>query len=97
MIILSWNAKYNLYYICYEIPKDLPVVFSSILRHGDFVNIITIYSNILFKLRVFELSHFTVYNTSRSDARVPLLEAVHDTQPNITLFTIEKRASAFLN
>jgi hypothetical protein len=68
VIVLSWNAKYNLYYICNEIPKDLPIIFST-LRHGDFVNIITRYTIIFVQtVREFEQRHFTVYVTSHSGA-----------------------------
>jgi hypothetical protein len=97
VIVLSWNAKYNLYYICNEIPKDLPVIFCSAFRHGDFVNIITLYTIIFVQtVHEFELCHFMVYDTSHSEARVPLLQAVHHTQPNITLFTLVKRDPVFL-
>jgi hypothetical protein len=83
--------------ICNEIPNDLPIIFSSTLRHGDFINIITLYTIIFVQtVHEFELRHFTVYVTSHSEARVPLLEAVHHTQPSITLFTLVKRDSVFL-
>jgi hypothetical protein len=42
VIILSWNAKCYIYYIYYNIPKDLPVVLSWNFRHVDFITLYTI-------------------------------------------------------
>jgi hypothetical protein len=51
LIILSWNVKYHLYYIYFEIPKDLPLVFSWNLKHVNFLkNSHTLYNKLLFRL-----------------------------------------------
>jgi hypothetical protein len=106
VIILSWNAKYHLYYRYFEIPKELPLVFSWNLRRVDFLkNSHTIYNTLLFRLYAsmnciisqFVITPFAPFSAhTLTCARMPLLEAVHDTQTNITLFSIEVGAPGFL-
>jgi hypothetical protein len=79
VIILSWIAKYNLYYICYEITKDLPFVFSSTLNHGDIVNIITLYT-IIFCSDCTRVWTASLHSLRYILMCVALLEAVHLTQ-----------------
>jgi hypothetical protein len=78
VITLSWNAKYHLYYIYFEIPKDLPLYFSWNLRHVDFLkNSRIIYNKLLFRLYAsvycvtsqFVLTPLAPFCAEHSDAR----------------------------
>jgi hypothetical protein len=95
----------SLSYIFWNSKGLTPSFFLKLETYWFFKNSHTTYSKLLFRLYAsmncitsqFSITPFTPFGAhTLMRTRMPLLEAVHDTQINITLFTIEEGAPGFL-
>jgi hypothetical protein len=78
----------NILYIYNDIPKETSDMFVFVKNNH------TIQRSYVQMVREYKLRHSTVYDSAFT--RAPLVEAVLDTQTNITLFIIEEGAPGFL-